>query len=82
MSIEQRKKISEKRIGGEPWNKGKSCPSSAENGRKGAAKMSKTVTGRKRKYHEDGSWTWTRDDGKNDSSHQNQFGNKDGQSPG
>lgn len=53
--------LSEKVKGKPAWNKGISTPATqycGENGRKGAAKMSKTVTGRKRKYLEDGSWTW------------------------
>lgn len=40
------------------WNKGLSNPQAALNGAKGATKQSETVTGRKRKYAEDGSWTW------------------------
>ena len=40
------------------WNKGIPNSLAAENGRKGALAQSKTVTGRKRKYLEDGSWTW------------------------
>lgn len=38
--------------------KGKPRPYSAETGRKSAAKISATVTGRKRLYRDDGSWTW------------------------
>jgi len=38
--------------------KGKSKPYAAETGKKSAAKISATVTGRKRLYREDGSWTW------------------------
>jgi hypothetical protein len=38
--------------------KGKSRPYAAETGKKSAAKISATVTGRKRLYKEDGSWTW------------------------
>jgi hypothetical protein len=38
--------------------KGKPKPYSAETGRKSAAKISATVTGRKRLYKDDGSWTW------------------------
>lgn len=33
-------------------------PAAASNGKKGAEKLSKTSTGRKRKYLPDGSWTW------------------------
>jgi hypothetical protein len=40
------------------WNKGIPNPTSAENARKGASKLSTTVTGRKRLYKDDGSWTW------------------------
>ena len=39
-------------------HKGKPRPYSAEIGRKSAAKISATVTGRKRLYKDDGSWTW------------------------
>ena len=38
--------------------KGKVMPKSAENGRKSAKKLSASVTGRKRHYLPDGSWTW------------------------
>ena len=38
--------------------KGKPRPYSAEIGKKSAAKISATVTGRKRLYKDDGSWTW------------------------
>lgn len=45
--------------GGHPaWNKGLENPQSAINGRNSAKKQSKTVTGRKRKYLADGTWTW------------------------
>ncbi len=50
--------ISIARKGIVPWNKGIPNPQAAENARKGAAKASKTVTGRKRLYKEDGTWTW------------------------
>jgi len=33
-------------------------PTAAENGRKSAGKLSATVTGRKRLYRKDGTWTW------------------------
>lgn len=33
-------------------------PKSADNGRRGAAKLSISATGRKRKYLPDGNWTW------------------------
>jgi len=44
--------------GRKAWNKGLSNPTAAENGRRGAAKLSETIKGRKRLYREDGSWTW------------------------
>jgi hypothetical protein len=44
--------------GRKAWNKGLSNPTAAENGRKGAAKLSVTVKGRTRLYKADGSWTW------------------------
>lgn len=40
------------------WNKGLSNPQGAVNGKKSAKKQSHTVTGRKRKYRDDGSWFW------------------------
>lgn len=40
------------------WNKGLPNPTAAENGKKGAAKMSAKAKGRKRMYKEDGTWTW------------------------
>jgi len=40
------------------WNKGISNPHAILNGKKGAAKQSTTVKGRKRLYKEDGTWTW------------------------
>lgn len=49
--------ISESRKG-KPTTSGMSMPKSANNGKKGASKLSNTVTGRKRKYLPDGSWTW------------------------
>ena len=54
---EHRKRISEWRKG-VPTTKGRKNPIAAENGKKGAAKLSATTTGRKRKYLDDGSWTW------------------------
>jgi hypothetical protein len=56
-SDEQRKNISEHRKG-KPTTKGRKNPQAAENGRKGAAKMSAKVTGRKKKILPDGSWIW------------------------
>jgi hypothetical protein len=44
--------------GRKTWNKGLPNPTSAENGKKGAAKLSAKVKGRTRSYREDGSWTW------------------------
>ena len=44
--------------GRKTWNKGLPNPTAAENGRKSAAKLSATVTGRKRLYKDDGTWTW------------------------
>lgn len=54
---EQRTNISTHRKG-KPTTKGKKALHSSDNGKKGAATQSATVTGRKRKYAEDGSWTW------------------------
>ena len=56
-STEHNQKISEARKG-KPTTKGRLNPLAAANGKKGAAKLSKTVTGRKRKYLPNGSWTW------------------------
>ena len=58
MSLEQRKKLSLAKLGKPSPTKGKHSPKSANNGRIGASKLSATVTGRKRKYLPDGSWTW------------------------
>ena len=44
--------------GATPWNKGLPNPTAAENGRKGASKLSAKVKGRTRLYKQDGSWTW------------------------
>lgn len=55
MSIIQKNRYAS---GIEIWNKGKPNPHAAENGRKSANKLRETVTGRKRKYNSDGSWTW------------------------
>lgn len=54
---EHRKRISDYRKG-KPTTKGKRSAHSAENGKKGAAKLSTKATGRTREYREDGSWTW------------------------
>lgn len=51
-------KLSESRKGIAPWNKGIPNPQAADNARKGAVKASVTVTGRKRLYKDDGTWTW------------------------
>jgi hypothetical protein len=40
------------------WNKGKNNPNAAENGKKGALLQSIKVIGRKRKYNDDGTWSW------------------------
>jgi len=54
----QRAALSASLKGRTAWNKGKSSSVSADNGKSGAKKMSKTAQGRKRHYKEDGSWTW------------------------
>ena len=51
-------KLSETLKGRVAWNKGLENKTAAENGKKGAAKLSNTVMGRKRKYNDDGTWTW------------------------
>lgn len=51
-------KISRARIGKPAWNKGLPNSTSAENGRKGAAKLSSKVQGRKIATREDGSRYW------------------------
>lgn len=57
--VSERKGIpNDKNKGKIAWNKGQHNPNAAENGRKGAAKLSQTVTGRKREYREDGTWFW------------------------
>jgi hypothetical protein len=56
-SPEHRKRISEWRTG-VATTKGKPNPQAADNGRKGAAKLSARVKGRTRLYKEDGTWTW------------------------
>lgn len=56
-SDEHRKRISEWRKG-VATTKGRPNPTAANNARKGAAKLSAKVKGRKRLYKEDGSWTW------------------------
>ena len=40
------------------WNKGIPNPLAADNGKRGAKKLSKLATGRRRRYLPDGSWTW------------------------
>jgi hypothetical protein len=67
-SSEHRKKLSESHKNIIPWNKGKKGfiswnkdkhnPKGAENGKKGAKKLSETATGRKKFIKDDGSWTW------------------------
>ena len=56
-SDETKSKMSKARIG-KPTTKGKKNPQAMINGKKGAAKLSSTVTGRKKKVLSDGSWTW------------------------
>ena len=56
-SEERNRKISERRKG-KPTTKGKLNPQAVLNGKKGAAKQSITVTGRRRQYRDDGSWFW------------------------
>lgn len=58
MTEEQKSKISLSCIGRIPANKGKPSPKSADNARKGAAKVRDKALGRKRKYLPDGSWIW------------------------
>ncbi len=50
-------KMSNKKLGNRS-NTGKSMPRSAENGKKGAAKLSAAVTGRKKFLKPNGTWTW------------------------
>lgn len=57
-SMSCRMKIALKNGGHPAWNKGLTNPLAAENGRKGAKKQSEKVRGRKRKYLENGNWTW------------------------
>lgn len=57
------KKVSESKRGTEPWNKGKKCEYSSNNGRKGAEKQSQAVKGRKKFQKTDGSSTWKYPDG-------------------
>ena len=52
------KKSSETLKGRTAWNKGKTNPRAAENGKKSADKISQTVSGRKRHQRADGSITW------------------------
>ena len=40
------------------WNKGLPNHTAADNGRKGSKKQSQTVTGRKKKIRDDGTWYW------------------------
>ncbi len=54
----KRPDLSIARKGKAPWNKGIPNSQSADNARKGAAKASATVTGRKRLYKDYGTWTW------------------------
>ena len=54
---EQRKNIADHRKG-KPTTKGRKNPQAAINGTKGASKQSATVTGRKKKLLDNGTWTW------------------------
>ena len=56
-SDETLSKMSAARIG-KPTTKGRSNPQAVINGKKGAAKLSAKVTGRKKKVLPDGTWTW------------------------
>jgi hypothetical protein len=58
MSDEQKAKISKANQGKPAYNKGKPNPNAADNGRAGAEKLSKTVTGRRLATREDGSRYW------------------------
>lgn len=51
-------KMSSKKLGKPSPTKGMKMPKAAENGKKSAAKVSATVTGRTRKYLSDKSWIW------------------------
>lgn len=57
-SQEWKDRISKKMRGRTAWNKGVKNPDAALNGKQGAEKMRAKATGRKRKYNEDGTWTW------------------------
>lgn len=56
-SDEYRRKLSEARKG-KPTTKGRPNPFSAENGRRGAKKLSEQAKGRKREYLPNGKWFW------------------------
>ncbi len=59
MSDTQKLLISQKMTGTrKAWNIGLPNPKAANNGKKGAVKLSAKATGRKRFYKPDGSWTW------------------------
>jgi len=60
-SIQHNKGKKLKNTGRVAWNKGISNQHSAENGKRSAAKQSQTITGRKRKYRDDGSWFWIKE---------------------
>ena len=51
-------KMSKAKIGKPSPTKGMAMSKSADNGRKSASKLSASVTGRKRKYLPNGTWTW------------------------
>lgn len=52
------KSVSQSNQGRVAWNRGKSNPSAADNGRKGARKQSERVTGRRLITLPDGKRTW------------------------
>lgn len=59
MSLEQRQKLSEIAKGRTSPTKGKSNPQASINGKKGALKLSKTVTGRRMFTRSDGTRYWS-----------------------
>lgn len=54
--------MSESRLGKSPWNKGMDNPQAVINGRKGAAKQSATVVGRKAVRNGRSTWAYPGDD--------------------
>ena len=57
-SAEHRQKLSESRKKTGSTTLGMEMPKSADNARRGAAKLAAKATGRKRKYLPNGKWTW------------------------